>query len=372
MTPTHARDLPCEIVREILNEYFIKTFFQVQVHTGVVDVVHNDTSRKLDDSDLEKLCGVCDGWRAIIEGLRVWQRIEVNLQYDRLQWDGNGCLTTPDERELKRLINMAEERGRGLDITLAVRGRPLNPGRYPVLKLLVSAAARWGSFRFVARAGVDIGLTCSLMSLVRPKLEGCKVLGVVINDNVVTGERKTIRDLVETWEGMHELDHLRLSWLPLQYKRVWSWGSVGELRASWLYRIRRLEVACTPATALWLLRQCRNVERASLSLEYEEEAFQRRGLEEADVELTKLEKLAISVTNTIVKKTFPMLMHYLVCPQLRILSMEWFLKPSGMDVDAVNAFLERTGGVDGRVYLTYGGPAEEKPYSNLNMCLFVH
>ncbi|KAJ8090545.1 hypothetical protein PM082_024559 [Marasmius tenuissimus] len=376
--PTHAENLPCEIIREILNEFLIDTHFLVMVHTGEVTVVDHFTRSRLSQSEIETLCQVSRQWRAIVEDLRIWQRIDIDLHHDRMPLDGDGSLTPDDTQDLKRIIDVADERGRGLHITLNVWGRPLDVwGRprisvhYPALEFLMTTSVGWGAFRFVAAAGVDLGLTCRFMDLVRAKLEQCRVLGVVINDNDLGGGGTT-QDLIGRLQGMDELRHLRLSWLPLQGKRGWTWRSVKGLGVPVLLGIRRLEVACTPATALWLLSHCRNVERVSLSLEYEEKAFQREGETEADVELTMLEKLAISVPNTGVDLTFVTLLRRLVCVQLRTFSIRWFYRPVGKShhFDAVNAFLERAGGgIDGRVYVPFAGADEKRCYAGLNMRL---
>ncbi|KAL0057499.1 hypothetical protein AAF712_015861 [Marasmius tenuissimus] len=353
-----APTFPCEILHEIISQYFLNARLLIMSHNGNVELVQGMTTQELEVSDLRTY----RKW--VPSGRQSFRTLEFGriLSYiTTTQYLGQG-----GERHqvLQQIVDKADRRGRGLDITVQVWSNRRNPDHSPVLEILLLAQIGWRAFQFVARS-VTLGVTCHFMDTVQPKLKDCAMLRVVINDYIV--ERgETTQDLVKSWQGMQNLKHLRLSWRPRQDEKLWNWGSVSNAE-SVLLGIRRLEVACSSATALWLLGHCRRVEQVRLSLTYEEQGFQQ-GAEEIDLKLDVVARISISVYDQSVNTIFTTMMRCLVCPQMHTFRVEWCYGPLTEHLEVVSVFLDRAEGeVDAGVYLSHAGPAERKRFANFKL-----
>ncbi|KAL0057806.1 hypothetical protein AAF712_015549, partial [Marasmius tenuissimus] len=233
-TKKSTKRLPSEVLHDIFSENFADSWILIMSHNGDAELVQDGLTQKLASSDLRKLSQVSRQWRSIAHDLRVWQKVVIH-HYDPITGNLNQSRMAKNVGKLQQLIDLADERERGLDVTLKVWSRRRNPAPFPALELLMSSTFGWRSFQFIATPDVNMGLTCYFMDIVRPKIEGIAMLGMVINDYDAVGRTETMQDLVE------------------------------------------------------------RVESASLSLQYEEQAFQRAELELTDLELGNLESLSVWV-----------------------------------------------------------------------------
>ncbi|KAL0057839.1 hypothetical protein AAF712_015508 [Marasmius tenuissimus] len=314
--PHHASSpplFPSEILREVVVESLSDESITVASKTQRVCITRERLLTPWKDSSLRKLSQVCHQWREVVRDLPIWQ--DVQVIHDDI-FPALPCLGL----SLEDIIELAEAKGRKFAIELKIYGF----GYWlhsPTFKRLLASTVGWKSFRYIANIQVPMQLTCDAMDLLEPHMTETESLVMSINEHgAVAGY--TLWSLAARLAKLRCLKSLTIAWDPIRDRKVWSWGSTWQQYPAQI-NIQRLNVGCTPATALWMMRQCSRVEKVALFLRYEEEKAQRPVAEGTVLRLGRLQDMKLGMEQRAVDETFVTLMDTLECPQIRRFEVTW-------------------------------------------------
>ncbi|KAJ8074600.1 hypothetical protein PM082_015503 [Marasmius tenuissimus] len=201
------------------------------------------------DSDLRRFSDVCQQWRAVVLDLPNWQ--DVVVYHDNVF----PLQLPPGSLSLKAVVDLAESKGRGFRIILKAYGRGYRL-RSPAIERSQAAQVGWRAFHYIGNDQVQVQFSCSVMDVVGRQIKGIEWLVISMSDYEI-GTGSTMWDMMAKLKELPSLKGLTFTLGPIRDGNVWSWGTKS-LRwasaSSVQLGIQTLNILCTPATALWMLR----------------------------------------------------------------------------------------------------------------------